>query len=67
MLAIKVRSSVNVLLGFTPLLISFFWALVINLYSLSPNDCKFMVPFSLSCATIFAIIIGVGTLVNDRK
>ena len=63
----KAKARVNISLGLLPLLISIIWFILINLFSLSPNDVSFTVPASLTGATFLITLIGIVVLQKRKK
>ena len=65
LLAKKQKDQLSIALGLVPLVTSILWVLAINLFSLKPNDCRFIVPVSLS--VVLAVILLLSLLILLRK
>lgn len=53
-------------LGLIPFVISLFWWFAIEIYNLSPSDCKVNIPTSLSIATAFMLLLGTKYFLDKK-
>lgn len=59
LIALKNKSKRIALLGLLPFAISVFWFFMVELFSLSPSDCRINIPTSLSLASSLALYLGI--------
>ncbi|MGB0863319.1 MAG: hypothetical protein ACPGXZ_10395 [Saprospiraceae bacterium] len=57
-LAKRKRDNPSFFIGLIPLSLSVFWFMAIENLNLSPNDCSFILPLSLSIAFLVVLVLG---------
>ena len=63
---LKTNPKPMILIGLIPLAFSIFWIIMINAFSLSPNDCKTIVPLSLIFGSALILFIGILAFLTHR-